>query len=56
MNNSPSHFYLYADVASLSVLEGEDEKVFLVGSCFGNQNFGDILQLKNTANLYRQAW
>jgi len=54
MYNSPSRLYLYADVASLSVLEGGGEKVFLVGGCFGNQNFGDILQLKNTAKFYRQ--
>ena len=54
MNNGYSRFYLYADVASLSVLEGGGEKVFLVGGCFGNQNFGDILQLKNTAKFYRQ--
>ena len=54
MNNSPSKFYLYGDVVSLSVLEGVGEKVFLVGSSFGNQNFGDILQLKNTAKFYRQ--
>jgi len=48
-----SLYYLYADEASLTILESPDEKVWLVGGDFGYGNFGDIMQHRNTISRHR---
>ncbi len=46
--------YLYADEASLAVLEDESDKLIFIGSDFGYGNFGDILQHINSLNVAKK--
>lgn len=46
--------YYYTDEETSRFLRAKDRRVYLYGGYGGYNNFGDIIQLKNTINFYRQ--
>lgn len=47
-------YNIYSDLKSEQNLFTDKKKIILIGSCFGNSNFGDILQLQGTIAFYKK--